>query len=91
MITGSTIMNYVKAIKLFCDVNDILIPCKKITCGLPNGRRYADYRVPTIDEIIKIIQNYSSDKELVKHIDSEHPGKLYYSTPEDFEMRLDNH
>ena len=84
-------MNCVKAIKLFCDVNDILIPGKKITCGLPDGRRYADDRVPTIDGIIKIIQNYSSDKELVKHIDSEHPGKLYYPTSEDFGMRLDNH
>ena len=82
--------NYVKAIMLFCDMNDILITWKKITLGLLNGRRYADDRAPTIYEIIKIIQN-SSDKELVKHIDSEHPGKLYYSTPEDFEMRLDNH
>jgi hypothetical protein len=83
--------NYIKAIMLFCDMNDILIPWKKITHSLPNGRRYADDRVPTIDEFIKIIQNSSSDKELVKHIDSEDPGKLYYSTPEDFEMRLDNH
>lgn len=49
-------MKYVKAIKLFCDVNDILIPWKKITCGLPDGRRYADDRKPTKDEIIKIIQ-----------------------------------
>ena len=76
---------------LFCDMNDILIPWKKITRGLPNGRRYADDRAPTIYEIIKIIQYYSSDKEVVKHIDSEDPGKLQYPTPEDFEMRLDNH
>ena len=33
-------------------------------------------------------QAYSSNKERVKHIDYEHPGKLYYSTPEDFEKRL---
>ena len=78
-------MNYVKAFKLFCDMNDILIPWDKITRGLPNGRRYADDRVLTIDEIIKIIQNYSSNNELVKHIDSEHPGKLYYLTPEDLD------
>jgi hypothetical protein len=68
--------NCVKAIMLFCDMNDILIPWKKITRGLPNGRRYADDRAPTIYEIIKIIQYYSSDKEVVKHIDSEDPGKL---------------
>jgi hypothetical protein len=33
-------------------------------------------------------QTYSSDKERVKHIGYEHPGKLYYPTPEDFEKRL---
>jgi hypothetical protein len=33
-------------------------------------------------------QAYSSDKERVKHIDYEHPGKLYYPMPEDFEKRL---
>ena len=33
-------------------------------------------------------QTYSSDKERVKHIDYEHPGKLYYPTPEDFDKRL---
>lgn len=33
-------------------------------------------------------QTYSSDKERIKHIDYEHPGKLYYPTPEDFEKRL---
>ena len=33
-------------------------------------------------------QTYSSDKERVKHIDYEHPGKLYYPTQEDFENRL---
>jgi hypothetical protein len=33
-------------------------------------------------------QAYSSDKERVKHIDSEHRGKLYYRTKEDFENRL---
>ena len=32
--------------------------------------------------------SYSSDKERIKHADSEHPGKLYYPTPEDFEKRL---
>ena len=30
----------------------------------------------------------SSDIERIGHIDSEHPGKLYYPNPEDFENRL---
>jgi hypothetical protein len=33
-------------------------------------------------------QAYSSDKERVKHVDYEHPGKMYYPTQEDFEKRL---
>ena len=55
-ITGSTIRNYVKSIKLFCEMNDILIPWKKITRGLPRGRKYAEDRAPTIEEIRKIIE-----------------------------------
>jgi hypothetical protein len=55
-ITGTTMRNYVKTIKLFCEMNDILIPWKKITRGLPKGRRYTDDRAPTIEEIQKIIE-----------------------------------
>ena len=31
---------------------------------------------------------YSSDKERIKQIGYEHPGKLYYQTPEDLQKRL---
>lgn len=55
-ITGSTIRNYVKAIKLFTEMNDILISWKKITRGLPKGRKWADDRSPTIEEIRKIVE-----------------------------------
>lgn len=54
-ITGSTIQNYVKSIKLFCEIADISVPWKKITRGLPRGRNYADDRIPTIEEIQKIL------------------------------------
>lgn len=33
-------------------------------------------------------ENYSSDEERVTHIEYEHPGKMYYPTPEDFRNRL---
>ena len=55
-ITGSTIRNYVKAIKLFTEMNDILISWKRITRGLPRGRKWADDRAPTMDEIRKVVE-----------------------------------
>lgn len=55
-ITGSTIRNYVKAIKLFTEMNEILISWKRITRGLPKGRKWADDRAPTVEEIRKIVE-----------------------------------
>ena len=55
-ITASTLRNYVKTIKMFCEVTDIVIQWKKVTRGLPRGKRYADDRAPTIEEIRKIIE-----------------------------------
>jgi integrase len=55
-ITGSTVRNYVKAIKLFTEMNDIVILWKKITRGPPKGKKCADDRAPTIEEIRKIIE-----------------------------------
>jgi hypothetical protein len=53
-ISGSTIRNYVKVVKLLCEMNDIVIPWKKITRGLPKGRQWADDRAPSMDEIRKL-------------------------------------
>ncbi len=50
-IVGSTVQNYLKSIKSFCEMADINIHWKKITRGLPKGKRYADDRIPTDDEI----------------------------------------
>jgi integrase len=55
-ITAATALNYVKTIKLFCEMNDVLLPWKRITRGLPKPRRYANDRAPTIEEILKIIE-----------------------------------
>lgn len=54
-ITGATVRNYVKSIKLFCEMSDLPIPWKKITRGLPKGKKYADDRIPTIEEIRKVV------------------------------------
>lgn len=56
-ITGSTLQNYIKPIKLLCDIADISIPWKKITRGLPRGKSYASDRIPTLEEIQTIL-NY---------------------------------
>jgi integrase len=53
-ITGATLRNFVKTIKLFCEMTDIPIQWKKITRGLPKTRKYADDRAPTLEEIQSI-------------------------------------
>jgi len=55
-ITGGTIRNYVKSIKLFCEMADIPIAWKKITRGLPRERQYADDRIPTMEELRKLLE-----------------------------------
>ncbi|MGH9951303.1 MAG: hypothetical protein ACRD5J_06740, partial [Nitrososphaeraceae archaeon] len=55
-ISGGTVRNYVKSIKLFCEMADIPIQWKKITRGLPRGKKYADDRIPTLDEIKKLVE-----------------------------------
>jgi hypothetical protein len=55
-ITGATLRNSVKSIKLFCEMTDIPIAWKKITRGLPESRRFADDRAPVLEEIQRICQ-----------------------------------
>jgi hypothetical protein len=55
-ISAGTIRNYVKSIKLFCQMADIQIPWDKISRGLPRGRRYADDRAPRLEEIKKLCE-----------------------------------
>jgi len=51
-----------QTLHLFCPseyldgIADISIPWRKITRGLPKGRSYADDRIPTIDEIQKMLE-----------------------------------
>jgi integrase len=55
-IAIGTVRNYVKSIKLFCDMADVQVPWAKITRGLPRAKRFADDRAPTLQEIHRITE-----------------------------------
>jgi hypothetical protein len=46
----------IKAAKLFCEMNDLILNWKKITRGLPRGRRAANDRAPTLEEIQRLVE-----------------------------------
>ncbi len=54
-IVASTIYNYLKPIKLLCEINDIPVKWKRVTMGLPKERKYAEDRSPTTEEIRRLI------------------------------------
>jgi integrase len=55
-ICGATVRNYVKAIKLFCEMADLQVPWKKLTRGLPRAKSYSDDRIPSLEELRKLLE-----------------------------------
>lgn len=55
-ISESTIPNYYKPIKLFCDMNDVVINWRLVTRGIPKGRHASEDRVPTRNELKKLLE-----------------------------------
>jgi hypothetical protein len=55
-ISGATVINYTKSTKLFCEMADISIAWEKITRGLPRGKKYADDRIPNMQELKKLVE-----------------------------------
>ena len=55
-ITGETVRNYVKAIKLICEMADIPIQWKKLRVDFPEQRVYADDRIPSMEELRRLLE-----------------------------------
>ena len=54
-ISTATLRNYIKPIRLYCELMDLPVPWKKLMRGIPKGRRYANDRAPTFDEIKRVL------------------------------------
>jgi flagellar capping protein FliD len=55
-ISTSTLRNLHKPIKLFCDMNDILLNWVLIAKGMPTGKRSSNDRAPRLDEIHVLLE-----------------------------------
>jgi hypothetical protein len=53
-ITESTLRNYFKPVKLFCEVNEIQVNWKRLAKGIPRARKASNDRAPTLEEIRKL-------------------------------------
>lgn len=56
LISKSTVRNFYKPIKLFCDMNSIVFNSRVITRGIPSGSEDSNDRIPTREEIRNILQ-----------------------------------
>jgi hypothetical protein len=57
IISKSTVRNFYKPIKLFCDMNNVIFNSKLITKGMPSGFTNSNDRIPTREEVLKML-NY---------------------------------
>ena len=87
-IAKSSISNYYKSAKLFCIMNDINLNWPKITKGLPRGNQSAEDRIPTFEEIKKLVDirpatepNYVADGQNISMFANESFDRWYCDPP----------
>jgi integrase len=56
IISRSTVRNFYKPIKLFCDMNNIPFNARMITRGIPSGSESSNDRIPTREEILEMLK-----------------------------------
>ena len=55
-IATGTVVNYYRATKLFCEMNDLQLSWKKIARGLPKAKKASNDRAPTTEELRKLVE-----------------------------------
>lgn len=53
---AGTVVNYYRATKLFCEMNELDLRWKKISRGLPRTKKSSNDRAPTIEELRKLVE-----------------------------------
>jgi integrase len=56
IISKSTVRNFYKPIKLFCDMNSMAFNSRVITRGIPSGSESSNDRIPSREEILKMLK-----------------------------------
>jgi len=55
-LAAGTVKNYYRAVKLFCEMNDLSLNWKKISRGLPRVKKFSSDRAPTLEELRKLVE-----------------------------------
>ena len=56
-LAAGTVKNYYRALKLFCEMNDVVaLNWKKISRGLPRVKKSSNDRAPTLEELRKLVE-----------------------------------
>jgi hypothetical protein len=87
-ISEATLRNYIKPIKLLCEQLEISLPWKRITRGMPKGRRYANGQRPNYIRIWNTFACFVSSRtpqfkwhmtEVIEHKTNVYLDRTYYN------------